>query len=132
MRLKKKKLEKINKWLYKHNYTVHWGKEDCVVPNDRKIYITPGKCELYSLLHECGHVQIFSKVNYNKRFGVIEKSEKNGNFRKTNVYKYQKMMEEIEAWERGWKISKKLKIKINKKEYFNEAAKWVGTYRRFL
>lgn len=132
MRLKRKKLKKISKWLENYNYSIYWGDEDCVLPSLSKIYITPGKYELYSLLHECGHVKIFSKQNYTKRFGVIEKAEDNGNLKKTNIYKYQKMMEEIEAWEKGWRISKKLGIKINKKEYFKEAAKWVGTYRRFL
>lgn len=132
MRISQKSLNKLNKWTTKNGYKIYWGDEDMVLPNSGEVFIKSGKYELYALLHECGHISIFNKKNYGRKYKILEKAEENGNLKKTNVYKYQKMMEEIQAWQRGYKLAKSLGIKINKKEYFQEAAKWVGTYRRLL
>lgn len=132
MRLNQKNLNKLNKWTLKCGYTIYWGAEDMVVPLLNEVHIKSDKYELYALLHECGHITLFNNKNYGKKYKILTKSESNGNLKKTNLYKYQKMMEEIQAWQKGYKLAKKLKIKVDKKEYFNEAAKWVGTYRRTL
>jgi hypothetical protein len=132
MKINKKNLKKINNWASKRGFTIHWGDSDYVLPLLGEIHIKSNKYELYSLLHECGHISLFDKNSYSKKYKVLEMAESNGHLKKTNLYKYQKMREEISAWEVGYKLSKKLKIKVDKKEYFNEAAKWVGTYRRLL
>jgi len=132
MRLNQKNINKINKWVTKKGFVIYWGNEDIVIPIIGEIHIKSGKYELYSLLHECGHIKTFNQKNYYKKYRILEKAESNGNLKKTNIYKYQKMMEEIQAWENGYKLAKKLGVKINKREYFMEAAKWVGTYRRCL
>lgn len=132
MKINQKNLNKLNKWSLRQGFTIYWGEEDAVLGQENQIHIKRGKKELYALLHECGHVIAFNKSNYSQKYQMILKSEENGNLRKTNRYKYEKMMEEILAWENGYKLAKKLKIKINEDDYFNEAAKWVGTYRRHL
>lgn len=132
MRLGKEELDKIIKWLHKRDYTLSWGEIDQVLPMEGKVTIEKNKYELYSLLHECGHIMIYEKPSYYKEYGILEEAEVNGHLRKTNVYKYQKMKEEIMAWEKGFKLAKKLQIDIDEEEYFQEAAKWVGSYRRHL
>ncbi len=87
---------------------------------------------IYSLLHESGHIIIGSKRSYVKEYKSIIKGNVDGRHTRSNIYKYKKFKEEIDAWDLGYKLSKKLKLNIDRDKYENYAAKCVNTYLKYL
>ena len=125
-------IEKIENWLSTIGYTLKWGKTDVCRRKDATITVTSTLTDnnkLYSLLHECGHAVLFKTSSYNTQFkslNIARRQDKRHT--RSLIYKYKKIKEEIDAWEEGYLLAKKLKIKINKKEYDKYAARWVHTY----
>jgi hypothetical protein len=129
-------LEKIENWLTEIGYTLKWGKTDICDRRINQITITSsltGNNKLFSILHECGHAILFTTHGYNVQFkSLVIARRHDGRHAKSLIYKYKKIKEEIDAWEEGYKLAKKLKIRINKKEYDKYAARWVHTYIQAL
>jgi hypothetical protein len=120
-----------------YGYTISISKKNTVDecnPNKKIITIvdnmTP-RNKLYSLLHEIGHIKIFALEDYHGNFGAIAKEDYKPNNRKTNLAHFQKLKEEMFAWEMGIKIADELKIPIDYDEYDNYAAKCYMTYVKY-
>lgn len=88
--------------------------------NQASIYI-PEKAsdniKLYSILHECGHHLIGYKKSkwerYSEGYNISQYKEK----RRTLRYRVEVLDEELEAWNRGIKLAKRLKIYLNLEKF---------------
>lgn len=126
-------IDKIKNWVEDKGYTLRFGNYDCVHYDEKEVVIYRNKHNqkhlIYSALHECGHVAIGNRDNYNRDYKSIVKADSvDGRHYRSNLYKYKKCKEEIDAWEEGYLIAKELGIRINKDEYDKYAAKNFVTY----
>lgn len=85
--------------------------------------------QLYVLLHECGHHLVGDRKpgeRYGKGWNASD-----GATKRTLVHRIDVIDEELEAWHRGLKLAKRLKIKVNLERYNAIRAKYVKTYLRW-
>jgi len=128
-----KKFNKIENWAKSHGYTVRFSIRDEVNYTDKEITLRNHKNKdkmMYSLLHECGHIIVSDKKSYNKNYKILNKGYVDGRHTKGLLYKYKQLREEIQACESGFKLSKKLGIKINKEDYDKYASVCFNTYTK--
>lgn len=126
-----KNIKKLENWLNKKNFDLILSSKSsdivfnskfckCVEINTSFSY----KNQIFALLHECGHILVQSRSDYDLEF--------NSDFICTNknniLYRYDTIKEELYAWEAGLKLSKRLNIKIDDNEYRKNAWKWLSTY----
>lgn len=125
---------KIEKWILKNGYTIRFGIRDLVDYEKKEILLRKNQKNLiYSALHECGHVILCNDKSYSKKYKSLLKAEMyDARHYKSNIYKYKKIKEEIEAWEKGLKLAKKLGIKINIDDYEIYASKYIMSYAKYL
>lgn len=126
-----KSLKKIEEWLNKKGFSlVLMGNTfDWMDFYNKDVYISTRQSkenQLYGLLHECGHVLIQSSPKYENRYPVINKTNKK--LRSTNNFKLEILKEEIEAWDRGKQLAKRLGIKINEKKFDKLSVKCLKSY----
>lgn len=108
-------------WCTSKKIDVQFGKKSGAIydPNTRSITMTvhsgPEK-QLFMLLHECGHHLIgFTKDDerFGKGYPFIGDSDVNTTFH----HRLACLEEEIEAWHRGWKLSKRLKLELDRDRF---------------
>lgn len=112
-------LDVLEAWATERGYFVDFveGGDDCICHISKIIEINcsnPYKVQLFRLLHECGHALIFdngSHLNF-KRFHEPS-SEEHG----SKTYRVFRVLEEAEAWKRGYKLAKRLNIPIDDDEW---------------
>lgn len=85
---------------------------------------------IYSMLHELGHTVIHGKKNFAEKY--YRTYEIGGHVAIDLVASAQIMKEEIEAWDQGLKLAKKLGIKIDRKDYERYASKCLMNYMRSI
>lgn len=69
--------------------------------------------QLYMLLHECGHHLIGFKAD-DERFGMGYPKVEDPHFNTTFHHRVACLEEEIEAWHRGWKLARRLQLKLDR------------------
>ena len=127
-------LDLIESWLDKKGFVLCKSKKSTIqdeVDFERKVVFLSLRSspinQLYSLLHECGHVVIRTrkdfKIRYKKHYKVIE-----GDCHTTMQSSVEEVEEEINAWREGETLSKKLSIEIDSDSYYKYASKWVMGY----
>lgn len=84
---------------------------------------------LFSLLHECGHFLVGDK---NDRFALGYLEVGGTSSRKYAPHRIAVLDEELEAWERGRKLARRLGIKLDKRRFEIVKAHHVVTYCRFV
>lgn len=92
--------------------------------------------QLYTLLHECGHVLVQKNTkSYNKKYPATAKMNSyesiNKRLEKSPKYKVDVISEEIDAWERGRKLAKRLDIYVDDEKYNNMTSECVYSYVRW-
>jgi len=90
----------------------------------------PSKSWVFTMLHELGHAINRSKKSFSYKSWRI--SELGESITKDKVATVQIMREEIEAWETGLKLAKKLGIEINRKEFDKYASNCLMRYMKEL
>ena len=132
MRNNLKSFEKIKSWVESKGYTLRFGVKDYVDYDEKEVVIYRNqhnyKHMVYSALHECGHIVVGNRDNYNRDYKSIVKADVDGRHYRSNLYKYKKLREEIEAWEEGYILGKELGLRINKDDYDKYAARNFVTY----
>jgi hypothetical protein len=117
----------------KQNFSVEFEKikdaKSFVDLDDKVIQINTGhtpEIQLYTLLHEVGHVLIHNKgqkaYRENVGFAQCEFSEK------SMTKKIGETEEEYEAWKLGYLQAKKLGLKVDRHKYERLKATWISTY----
>jgi len=100
-------------------------------PEDKRIKVSgrldPEK-QVFVLLHECGHHLIGDKEKH-ERFGMgYSRLSVDPTVTRTFRHKCDIIDEEYEAWHRGVKLARRLKIKIDKERYDKVRAEMIKTY----
>lgn len=124
----------LTKYLIENDWKVVYNKKDknnsTCDPSTYVITITETKPLniLYTLLHETGHTFLFELDDYDESFNEIVRQCNWSITRQTKKYHYQKLKEELLAWEYGLNIAKKLNIFIDESDYDSYAAKYFMSY----
>jgi hypothetical protein len=121
-------ISKLIDWLWVKDWDLEFdytGKDE-MDPNSKCVTISTrqgAEKQLYSLLHECGHILVQSnETRYNKKFPAQAKRNcylSHRQLEKSRKYKVDVISEEIEAWERGKSLANRLGIYIDE-DKFNE------------
>jgi len=127
----------ITAWAAQRGYKV-FGKwsEDAFYDKDKEIVYSlrtkEKKNQMYSLLHECGHALAFESKGYKNRFPTMSKRRfKTAKVNsRTNTFKVEQIVEEYDAWERGYNLACRLGIEIDKEDYNKYASRYVMSYIR--
>ena len=109
----KKSIDALICWADKYGYSVSflYNGEDSISSDAKYIEINSNntiETQLYTLLHECGHLLIY---NNGSAFGFSNIHE---NFsEKSNTHRVFTVIEEVEAWKRGRSLAKRLGIYVD-------------------
>lgn len=124
----------VETWLAKKGFSLFRSKQKSIVDEvdfERKVVFISQRYKInyqfYSLLHECGHIILRSRKNYETLFKANIDSE--GSNRKQS---YRACVEEVEeeilAWREGYNLANKLKIYVDQDKYHTYGSRWVMTY----
>lgn len=109
------------------NFCKHEG--GIYYPENKRIKINgrlqPEK-QVFFLLHECGHHLIGDKEKH-ERFGMGY-SQDDVSVKRTFHHRCDIVDEEFEAWHRGFKLAKRLRLTIDKERFDRTRAKMLKTY----
>lgn len=127
-------LEKIESWLDKKGFVLCKSNKKTIqdeVDFERKVVFLSLRSspinQVYSLLHECGHVIVRSRKKYKEDFRQHINAA-DGEGRHSIVSSVQEVEEEILAWREGEVLAKKLSINLDKDRYYVYGYKWVMGY----
>lgn len=126
-----RRIKRLVNWLSDHGYSFRFSIVDQVDYETSTVTLFPNPNQeylLYTLLHECGHIVIGNYDTYKKEFKSLTIADSDSRHVRSNIYRYKKLKEEMDAWEAGKNIAKELGIRLNKEKYDKYAAKWFMTY----
>lgn len=128
--LKKEHLEALEAWACSKGYHVYIEKDgDDSVDLESKIILikstSPLDTRILTLAHECGHVLLYE----NDSFG-IRKLSMSGD-KKTKMSKVFTVIEEIEAWKRGYGLCQRLGIPIEREQWDRAVVSAIDKYMRW-
>ena len=123
-------------WIKTKGFRLKESDGDCYLPAEKIITYNKRLSDenrLYSVLHECGHLLVQQNAqSYEKRY----KSQVQGLFDKRKCrsvrWRIDFLKEEYDAWDRGFRLAKRLKIPIDEDKYYNYASKCLETYCRWV
>jgi Zn-dependent peptidase ImmA (M78 family) len=84
------------------------------------------EAQLFLLLHECGHFLIGDKGH--EKFSLVEEAENDPNVKRMLAHRVDVISEELEAWNRGRSLARRLKIRIKKREWDRFRARCLKGY----
>jgi hypothetical protein len=119
-------------WAEDRDYVVDIdGNNDCMCSESKIIELnaneTDYEIKTYTLLHEAGHVLIYGSPGTMNLLPAKRRDEKTLTIEeKTRV-----VLEEVEAWKRGYRLGKRLCIPINDKTWEIEQADALYKYMKW-
>ncbi len=134
-------IEELIEWTNKKGYDIEFDYcvQDEFRPDDKMITISTRQGrekQLYSLLHECGHLILQNNENlYNSKYPSSAKMAyciSSKRLERSPKYKVDVMAEEIDAWRKGKDLAKRLDIYIEEEEYYSVSTKCLYTYIKSL
>jgi len=118
-------------WTYECDYCVR----DEMFPQGKHITISKRQGQekqLYSLLHECGHLLIQNNdEKYERSYPTqarMNQFQAHRGIEKSKDYKVDVVREEIEAWDRGKKLANRLGIFVDEKNFRKVSSQCIYTY----
>jgi len=82
--------------------------------------------QLYTLLHECGHILIYGSDK------VTNVKEVTDNYNeKSNIHRVFRVVEEVEAWKRGLSLANRLGISVDKEKWNRDVARALKQYMKW-
>lgn len=127
-------------WCMTKGITVQFGKKAGGLYDSQSKTITiTSHCgperQLYMLLHECGH-HLIGFTEEDERFGKGYPFVDNPDVNTTLIHKIACLEEEFEAWNRGWRLGKRLGLVLDRDSFdvvrvecLRSYIKWAGTRR---
>jgi len=82
----------------------------------------------YTLLHECGHLLISNSYKQFQKDHPVYAASSDTRKSKGKAYQVSLVAEEIEAWKRGRRLAKRLKLHVNNKKFNKVMSDCVMTY----
>lgn len=86
--------------------------------------------QLFLLLHECGHMLIGNRRKH-ERYGMGYTKQNDPQICKTLHHRFDVLDEEMEAWFRGLKLARRLKLKIDKSTFHSFRLSRLKTYAKW-
>lgn len=86
--------------------------------------------QLCILLHECGHMLIGNRRQH-ERYGMGH-HQKDPDVRRTLHHRFDVLDEEMEAWFRGMKLARRLKIKLDKETFHSTRLSFLKDYVKWV
>lgn len=118
-------VKKVIEYLESRRLSVRKGRENVYYPDEKIIiYNASGsyKTQLYSLLHEAGHFLQGKSRNFTVHNLIYQDKIY------TKYQKYRLLEQEMDAWDRGLKLAKKLGIPVDEIHYRKTAAHFIMCY----
>jgi hypothetical protein len=125
-------LDTVVLWAASKGITVLFAKREHGVydPHNKVVTITaranPEK-QLYYLLHECGH-HLIGMEELHVRFGMGYPRGNDPAVNRTFHHKVSCLEEELEAWHRGWKLSQRLGLNLDRAAFDQVRLECIRTY----
>jgi hypothetical protein len=121
-------LDDLENWANDKGYFVNFTKDgdDSICYISKMIEINSSSSlekQVMRLLHECGHVLIFENGGTYSFENV-----KDDDGKLTHDERTLRVIEEIEAWGRGFKLAKRLSIKLDKEKWEKSVVDAIGKY----
>lgn len=124
---------------YSGTSQVDWVKGSINTPKDIKIYVKyDDETKTYVLLHELGHHQLRKNWDYfnivlpvSAKAELIHFNTRENKFLRRLNYTVSCMEEEFRAWDEGYKLAKKLLIKIDLDKWIKLKTTCLISYMRF-
>lgn len=124
--------EKLVSYAQEQGYSVAFknlkGKSSWISVNHKKIVIHKSstvELQVYDMIHELGHsVQQKNSKTYQRAFA----STYSDFSKQSQTFKIKILEEEIDAWNKGLKLSKRLGVEINKRNFEIRKASRIATY----
>lgn len=110
------------KFAKKKGATYHTGEKTITVAGR----MSPER-QVFFLLHECGH-HLIGYTEYDERFGRGYPMHDDPNINSTFHHKMACLEEEIEAWNRGWRLAKRLRLGLNRESFDEVRVECLRTY----
>ncbi len=124
-------VNKVIRFIESRDVEVRKGRDNVYYPEDEVIiYNAQGNYngQLYTLLHEAGHFLQSRSRNFTAMNPIYEDVD----LLYTNYQKFRLLEQEMDAWDRGLKLAKYLKIKIDIIDYRKCAAHFIMQYVKVL
>jgi hypothetical protein len=126
------KLAAVNSWCEARSMRIVFAKKSAgVYDPDSKVITLSGRAsperQLHYLLHECGH-HLIGMEEHHERFG--KGYPRSGEPRADNNYEHRMacLEEEFEAWHRGWRLAKRLRLEVDREEFDKTRLDCLKTY----
>lgn len=115
------KLARVTEWCASKSLTVVFGKKPGGQYDTLSRTITIAcraapERQLFYLLHECGHHLIGFK-EHDERFGLGYPKTEDPDWNGTFDHRFACLEEEIEAWHRGWRLARRLRLRIPRADF---------------
>lgn len=130
-------INKVARWVSNLGWNVIFekGGDTGVVPSLRNVTIDSAlsrNTQLYGLLHEAGHIMVFNRPGYESEFanGYIRYATKKT--KRSDVHKFDVLVEEVNAWQEAEKIASHLDIELNKGNFMLERNRSLKTYTAWI
>jgi hypothetical protein len=127
-------LTKYIKKKYETN-VIYSSKEDYLYdPWTNTIYLnnrSPKRVQLYFFLHEVGHIVSSQKCNgehYRRSYPLLKDIMRDDAKRYNKNVRVEILREEIEAWDLGLHLAKKLKILLDEEDFYKTYRKSIYSY----
>lgn len=132
-------MQRLSDWCETNNIDIeecNKKNSDSFCPSERTIVLykrQPTSVKKNTLIHEIGHVLIFLARVRNKNRKVVGRTLREFDRPiRTWSDRVAILMEEIEAWDRGERLAKKLGVRFDKKQFHRERALAVASYIKFF
>lgn len=124
-------LQTLEYWAYTKGYYIEFSRngDDSVDRESKIISINTNRSEetqLYTLLHECGHILVYGSDKIMDTKSVTENFSE-----KSNMYRVFTVIEEVEAWKRGLSLANRLGIAVNKDKWNRDVARALKLYMKW-
>lgn len=118
-------------WAYTKGYYVEFARngDDSVDRESKIVSINTTRSEetqLYTLLHECGHILVYGNDKVMNAQGVMDSFGE-----KSNIHRVFTVIEEVEAWKRGLSLANRLGIPVNRDKWNRDVARALKLYMQW-
>jgi len=115
-------------WAQNYGYDVQLDRygDDSIDEESRIISINTNnslETQMYTLLHECGHLLIYKNGTPFKVNDIINKYSE-----RTKIHRVFRVVEEAEAWKRGRALARRLYIELNDDKWNRAVARALKRY----